>query len=402
MLRRTALLALLLGVAIGLSGLNLPAAVPQDQAEVDAAAQRKKKRKKKRAEEEITQVLELPKEPPATVIGETQRLSFRVSPLSSKGLLSQQVRDALRSLFHQARGAAIIKLRAFVAGAGDMRRVQAIVSETFTDRRLPLPALSVVQVGGLPKEGAQVVLESVAVEKKTVNPNGLAFISGQVASVERPLAPLAPLMEKSLSKLKAAVAAARVAPKDVLRVTCFLSSLEDHPAVRQRVAAEFPAAALDLVQQQRAPIRTLVGCEAVARLAVAPESPVRFLDLSEAPQSPQIALVNAPRLVLSGTQLAFGYTEPDARLAFQRLGKALEQAGTSLDRVVFSHAYPISGSVAELVRRVRREFYAQAAPPAGTILPFEGLPSLDASFAVDVIAVLPQKEQEAFSCPNRL
>lgn len=396
MLRRTALLALLVGVAIGLSGLNPPASASQDQTEVDAAAQRKKKRKKKKAEEEeVTQALELPKEPPATVIGETHRLSFRVSPLSSKGLLSQQVRDALKALFRQTRGAAIIKLRAFVAGAGDMRRVQAIVSETFTDRRLPLPALSVVQVGGLPRQGAQVVLESVAVERKTVNPNGLAFISGQVASVEEPLVPMAPLMEKSFAGLRAAVAAARVTPKDVLRITCFLSSLDDHLAVRQRVAAEFPAAALDLVQQQRAPVRTLVGCEAVARLAAAPDRPVRFLDLPERSQRPaysRVALVNCPKLVLTGTQLAFGYTEPDARLAFQRLGKALEQAGTSFDQVVFSHAYPLSGSIAELVRQVRGEFYAQATPPAGTILPFEGLPSLDASFALDVIAALPQKE----------
>ena len=75
-----------------------------------------------------------------------------------------------------------MKLRAFVAGSGDMRRVQAIVSETFTERRLSLPALSVVQVGGLPLEGAQVVIEATSVGKKDVNPNGLVFIAGQQAA----------------------------------------------------------------------------------------------------------------------------------------------------------------------------------------------------------------------------
>ena len=46
-----------------------------------------------------------------------------------------------------------------------MRRVQTIVSETFTERRQPLPALSVVQVGALPLEGAQVVMEAIAVKR---------------------------------------------------------------------------------------------------------------------------------------------------------------------------------------------------------------------------------------------
>ena len=92
----------------------------------------------------MTQVLQLPKDPPSAVVAETARLGFYVSPLSSRGLLSQQVRDALKAMQRNLGGANIVKLRAFVAGSGDMRRVQAIVSETFTERRLSLPALSVV------------------------------------------------------------------------------------------------------------------------------------------------------------------------------------------------------------------------------------------------------------------
>ena len=40
----------------------------------------------------------VPATPPATVTAETSRLVFQVSPLSTKGLLSQQVRDALKAL----------------------------------------------------------------------------------------------------------------------------------------------------------------------------------------------------------------------------------------------------------------------------------------------------------------
>src|SRR5579864_7705957 len=133
-------------------------------------------KKKKKSDEDVTQVLQLPKDPPTAVVAETARLGFQVTPLSSRGLLSQQVRDALKALQRSEAGATIVKLRAFVAGSGDMRRVHAIVSETFTDRHQPLPALSVVQVGGLPQEGAQVVMEATSVGKKDVNPNGLVFI----------------------------------------------------------------------------------------------------------------------------------------------------------------------------------------------------------------------------------
>src|SRR5438552_6046676 len=157
---------------------------------------------KKKKKEEITQTLELPKDPPATVTAETTRLVFHVSPLSSKGLLSQQVRDALKSLLKSTGGATIVKLRAFVAGSGDLRRVQAIVSEVFTEKKLALPALSVVQVGGLPLEGAQVEIESIAVARKAVNPLGLVFVSGQAASSDEPTQKVAPLAQKSAAALK--------------------------------------------------------------------------------------------------------------------------------------------------------------------------------------------------------
>src|ERR1039458_2072367 len=74
------------------------------------AAQKKTKPKK----EEITQVLQLPKELPSAVTGETRRLTFHVTPLSSRGLLSAQVRDALKALTRETGGDPVLKIRAFV------------------------------------------------------------------------------------------------------------------------------------------------------------------------------------------------------------------------------------------------------------------------------------------------
>jgi enamine deaminase RidA (YjgF/YER057c/UK114 family) len=344
----------------------------------------------KKKKEEETQTRQLPKELPNAVVGDTRRLTFHVTPLSSKGLLSQQIRDALKALSHATGGNTVLKIRAFVAGSGDVRRVRDLVSEVFTDRRQPLPALSLIQAGGLPLEGAQVVLEAIAAGKKEVNPYGLAFLSAQVAASENPLDPVAPLTAKSLAALRQAVQAAGSEPAGVVRVTCFLSSLENLAATRKLVEAEYPRAALDYVQTQRAPIRALAACEAVARLRGDVGARLRLVNAEGLPPQPgesQIALVGAPRVVLTGAQVSFGFEEQDARLAFGRLQKVLEQAGVSARDVAFAHCYPLSSGIAAQVRSVRSEFFGAAHSPAGALLLFEGLPSMDAGFAVDVVAV---------------
>lgn len=343
----------------------------------------------KKKKEEITQTLQLPRELPAAVAGDTRRLTFHVTPLSAKGLLSQQIRDALKALAHECGGDTVLKIRAFVAGSGDLRRVRDLVSEVFTDRKQPLPALSLIQSGGLPLEGAQVVLEAVAEGRKAVSPDGLVFVSAQTAVSENPLDAVPPLTAKSLAALRQAVKAAGSDPGDVLRITCFLSSLDQVAASRQLVEAEYPHAALDYVQTERGPLEALAACEAVARLRSNTGARLQFLNPEGLPREPglsQIALVAAPHLVFTGTQVSFGYEEKDARLAFERLKKALEQAGVSMSDVAYAHYYPLSAGIARQVRKVRSEFFDAARPPAGTVLTFEGLPSMDAGFAVDVVA----------------
>jgi enamine deaminase RidA (YjgF/YER057c/UK114 family) len=339
--------------------------------------------------EDETQALQLPKELPLVVAGETRRLAFHVVPLSAKGLLSQQVRDGLKTLSQRTGRDTVLHIRAFVAGTGDLRRVRDLVSETFTSRRQPLPALSLVQVGGLPLAGAQVVLEAVAAGNRDVNPNGLAFFSAQAAASENPLDPVAPLTAKSLARLRQVLKAAGAEPPDVVRVTCFFSSLENLAASRSLVEAEYPRAAIDYVQPQRAPAGALSACEAVARLRRSPGARLRLVDadsLAREPGESQAALLDAPQVVLTGTQASFGYAEKDARLAFERLRRALEQAGASPGGVAYARYYPLFPGIASQVRKLRLEFFDAARPPAGALLLWEGLPSMDAGFAVDVVA----------------
>jgi enamine deaminase RidA (YjgF/YER057c/UK114 family) len=335
---------------------------------LDASGQKRKK--KKEDVEPITQTLPLLADPPAAIAAETDRLVFRVSPLSAKGLLSQQVRDALKALIGDSRGSTIVKLRAFVSGTGDLRRVQTIVSEVFTDRKLPLPVLSTIQVGALPMEGAQVVIESIGTDKKTVNPAGLAFLSGQQAKT----------VSEAVAKLQTAASAAGMKPASALRVTCFLSSLDSVQAARTEIAAAFPAAAADYIQPQRLALEPMAECEAVGRLETPPGSLVVIQNDSQA------ALVNAPKVVFTGTQMAFGEQDNDLRLAFERLKKGLDSTNVSYKDVFWSSVYPLTRPIAEKTRIIRFDFLDRARPPASTQLLFEGLPSLDATYAVEVIA----------------
>ena len=342
----------------------------------------------KKKKEDETQILQLPKELPGATVGETRRLAFYVTPLSARGLLSQQVRDALKALSRLSGGVPVVWLRAFVAGTGDLRRVRDIVSETYTERKQALPALSLVQAGGLPMEGAQVVIEAVASARKDVNPGGIALISAQPATSPDPLDPVPPLTEKSLAALRAAVKAAGSDAGDVVRVSCFFSTLDNLAASRKLVEAEYGAAALNFVQTQRAPGQALAACEAVARLRGDPGAPLRLLNpagFTAEPGRSEIALLASPHAVFTGTQVSFGFQEADGRLAFGRLKKVIEQAGGA--DIAFVHYYPLSASIAAQVRKVRSEFFDPARPPAGSLLPFESLPSMDAGFAVDAIAI---------------
>ena len=336
---------------------------------------KKKSKKNKKDEEPITQVLPLPKELPAVITAETERLMFFVSPLSGKGLLTAQTREALRYLIGAAKTSTIVKLRAFVAGSGDTRRIQTLVGEVMTEKKLALPVVSTVQVGLLGMEGAQVLLEAIAVERRPVNPQGLAFISGQVGKTLREAA-------AGVTKAVAAVGAS-----ETLSMTCFVSSLEDVAADRAAVGSS-----VVVVQMRREPSPTAAECEAVARLRTAPNEALVLLNpegLAKSANYSQVALVKAPRIVFSGLQLCFHTQEPDAKLAFERLGKTLESGSVRYSNVFFMHTYALTAEAMEQVRAVRFGYLDQARPPASTLLPFEGLPSLDASFGMEIVAVVP-------------
>jgi enamine deaminase RidA (YjgF/YER057c/UK114 family) len=373
-----------------MTALRWAAALVASALLLSAQAQDQKKAKTKEEKEEITQSLPVLPDPPPAVTVDTARLSFHVAPLSGKGLLSKQVEEGLKALQKQAKSGELVRVRAFVAGTGDVRRVSAIVSEVYAKRRKPLPVVQVIRIGLLPMNGAQVVLEGVSQGPKPVNPAGLAFVSGQVGrepldgSSSRIL--VAGVAAKSVEGLKSALSAIRLTPADVLRVTCFATSLDDHDAVRGEVAAAFPSAALNIVQVQRAAGERMVECEGVARLKQPPADGVQIVNPTNAAFA-QAALIQSSKTVFTGLQMAFGREDGDIRLAFTRLKNTLDATGSGLNQIVYVSAYPPSQSMLDRYRALRFEFLVRAKAPASTNLIFEGLPSLDATLGMDVIAI---------------
>jgi enamine deaminase RidA (YjgF/YER057c/UK114 family) len=311
------------------------------------------------------------KAPPGAVVAATSHLTFETLPLSGKGLLSAQVRESLRTLLRNAGSSTVVKLRAFVAGSGDVRRVQEIAAEVFGERHLALPVLTVVQVGALPLESAQVSLEATLESKRELNPNGLAFVAAQ--SGDSPAS--------ALKGITAVLERSGLSAADAVRATCFVSMLDSGAGVPALGEAK-----IVVVQMQREPVRPAATCEAVARLRAPVAEGVRVVSNEQG--TPDAALVSAPRLAISGVQLGFGKQDSDIALALERIDRALAEQGSAWKQVVYSHAYVMSRSTANPLSGMLRERIGEPRP--FTILPFEGLSSIDAMLGIDVIAVAGQ------------
>jgi enamine deaminase RidA (YjgF/YER057c/UK114 family) len=268
------------------------------------------------------------------------KLSFLSAPLTNNGLLSQQTRDELRWMIAQAHGGQFVRIRAFVAGSGDLRRIPQLVSEAFADKHLSLPVVVTLQVGALPLEGAQVQLEATLQQARPVNPGGVRFAAFEAES-----------SAAALAKLKQA--------GELLQATCYVPSVEGRAPTEGAV----------WIQPQRLSAQSTTWCEGAVRLA--------------GPGVP------AQALVFTSAQLAFSYSEDDARLAYERLEKTLKSANSTLKNAVFLNFYPLSSQLADLARRTGTPYLDPSREPAGVRkIVFEGLPAMDGSFAIEAVATV--------------
>jgi enamine deaminase RidA (YjgF/YER057c/UK114 family) len=228
------------------------------------------------------------------------------------------------------------------------------------------------------------------VSKNIENPNGLAFISGQMT--QAPLDPgqtkmqVAPLAEKSIANLKAAAGSLDGDPADVVRVNCFTSSVEDHAALESLINGAFPRASASVMQIERMPTNQFVECEGVARLHARSADPVRLVNPTRAAFA-QAAIVTAPRVIFTTTYTAASNDDVGVRQALSDLKRGLDAAGSNLDRAFYIYAYPGSASLLDKYRGLRFEFFDRTRAPASTNLVFEGAGATGSALGIDAIAV---------------
>ena len=246
-------------------------------------------------------------------------------------------------------------IRAFSAGNGDVRRIPQIVSDVLGEKHGPLPSVSVLQVGALPMEDAQVVLETISIGKKEVNRDGVTFHSAETAVATEPTMLLKPLLQKAIDQL-----AAKMSGKPALSVTCFASELEGTGELLKMVTNAFPGAAINLLQPRRLAWQTEASCEGVSRGAGG---------------------VSGTRTAFSGTQVAFGTEAKDAAVAIQRLDRALSEAGApNTANAELLRLYVLSPSTTAVALK-------QLAGPAPVAsFSVEGVGPASAGFAVDAVS----------------
>lgn len=319
---------------------------------------------KHKNEEPKPQVLPLPPEPPMALKADTDSLDFHISPLLKAGGLAAQIRQSLNDLIRDTKGETIVRLRAFVAGAGDARRVQAEVGQLFTDHKLPLPVLSVLQVAGLGDDAAQVVIEAVVSTHRTVNPSGLAFIAGQEGNT----------LTQALEKLKDSAATASVPAEHVLTTTCFTGRLDGETGVRSAVQTLFPNTAFNVVQAIRDPANDASMCEATGQPSrTAGDGQVLLLKQSRA------AIVTSHELVFTGLQLSFGNYLDDAHEAVMRLQRSASAFGAS-EAAVQVNVFALDIAAGSALRKT-----TSVPLSIFTVQTVEGMPAMDATAGVEAI-----------------
>jgi enamine deaminase RidA (YjgF/YER057c/UK114 family) len=80
--------------------------------------------------------------------------------------------------------------------------------------------------------------------------------------------------------------------------------------------------------------------------------------------------------------------DSDFRLAYQRLAKTMAPLGATFKDVFWTGNYALTLPNAAVIQKLQWEFLDRAHPPASTALQIEGLPSTDATAAIEFMAVV--------------
>lgn len=303
------------------------------------------------------------------VVMPTKEVKYQVAGLVTAGTLEEQAKEAKRSIKGK-----VFRYRAFVLPDEDVAPLKKVLNA---------PAVAIVRVSALPAQGAKIVLE--AVTNGGNNPNGILHISGQGSSRNEHTSRVKPLVEQTYHNLDLALTAGGVSPKEVMQVTCYLSTLTDLADVQSFTESRYPNSVNTYLQVPVPPTRGFVECEATARAAKA----VGYVNppgLTSSPNFTHVVSLTSPRMVWSGLHESQGCSPDAVSAMFQRLDATLKKHGSSVGETVFSYLYPNSDDAVKLTRDIRFNFYKRSHPPASSLFVFAGTADRSACSAVEVSA----------------
>lgn len=342
---------------------------------------------------EKAQTLATVPEAPGAVRMETSRLEFLRVPDEQTGLLSKQVEESMKSIRKSLRKRRLVRVTAWVAGAGDVRRVSSSIRELLADWRIPLPAITVVRVGALPNAGSRVSFDVELEGERDSNPNGLIYLGAVRSHSEEFTLALDKLLAESLDRLQSRLQEQRVEASAVLSARCLVSLTDDVGKLDDALRARFPGASTRVMQSVRVAPDSYANCDVVARL---PEKPTEALEprvvteTNGAPPVTSYVKVNTPQMVLTAGQLCFRSTDDDLMLGFERLEDTLKDLGTSLKHTVQLSILAQSPELEQRTEAQGRPFLQPQYDPAILRQTVEALPALDSTVSLDaVVAVKP-------------
>ena len=341
--------------------------------------------------EEKPQALASIPDAPSAVKVQTSRLNYLQMDSEDRGLLSKQVEESLKTLRKQLRRRRLVRITAWVGGAGDVRRVSSSIREQLSGWRIPSPAITVIRVGALANPATRVAFEVEVEEERPVNPFGLVYLAGARESPDEFQMNLSEDLQRALSTLGERLDGEGDGAT-VMSVRCFVSLNGDLASLDKALHERFPQASTRVMQASRSTPNSFVNCEMVARLATEPAEPfeAKVVTLVEGePPITSLVKVNSQFMVLTAGQLCFRSTDDDLGLGFERLESTLQEQGTSLSHAAHLSIFAQSSELGIRAEEQGRKFLNPLSDPAILRQTVEALPALDSTVSLEAtVAVI--------------
>ena len=341
--------------------------------------------------------------------GEGRRV-YVAAQAGGSGDLQTQTRGALDKIKRaltaaHAKTADLVRLDIYLLKGEEPETVRGILKDQFGTTHAP--SQLILPVAELLPAGSRIQISAMAVAASAPEDSrGWLYLSGQSDNAigkHEQIRDMAELTRRSMEGLKIALNSAGASFADVANVVVYVSSLRQLESLRKVYMSYFAGGSVPPTSY--VPRATSDGAnpwveiDADAALPQAAPAPRRNEFITPEGLVPSrfysyVVRAAPGRTVYIGAQVS---TESGDRLAetqniYDRIQALLQEAGATFRDLVKLRVFLIpSGGTYEAINTVRAKLYDPSAPPASTLLAWDGIATPGAHLTVDAIAVVPHK-----------